>query len=181
MIFTDLLNACVVRLAGAEGGDAFFTDPDTGVAVLAENKIDLGNELDAQLARLGMGVVVAITRIADAGSTQGLVVVNVVFQVHEIPAINRNEGGTLKSALDVATKIISLIKEWTPNEGAWHRFEFASYELIDADENFGRITWQVTMVTGTILETVALVLADASGRAIGNENGEAMLTSPTPA
>lgn len=180
MIFTDLQNALVARLMG----DAYFGAPETGVLAIAENRMDLLAELDQQLARCGLGVVVAIGQIASGEHGNDSVteaIVTITSQVHEIPAINRAEGGTQKTALDVLVKHLSLWgAPWRPSDG-WSPLQFTNFSLLEVDQDFGRITWQIEFQTRTFLETVVEALATESGLPLGTEAGELLINSPTVA
>jgi hypothetical protein len=180
MVFDDLLTKLVERL----NWDAFFSDPDKGVRVIAENRMDLLNEVDVALAKLGMAVVVAITRVTpdETGAYGGAIVVTVTLQAHEIPLINRAESGTQKTAQQILVKSKSLWdRPWTPDRDVWSPLEFQSYQLTDADAQNARVIWTIDYVTRTCLETVVEVLATESGRPLVTQASENLLVSPTPA
>jgi hypothetical protein len=180
MVFDDLLTKLVERL----NGDAFFSDPDKGVRAIAENRMDLLNELDVALAKLGLAVVIAITRVSpdEQGAYGGAIVVGITVQAHEIPPINRAESGTQKTVTQILVKCKSLWdRPWTPDRDVWSPIEFLSFALTDADEQNARVIWTMEFQTRTCLETVVEVLATASDQPLGTENSEPLLVSPTPA
>lgn len=180
MVFDDLQQKLVDRL----NWDAFFSAPIKGVRALAENRMNLQTELDTALSKLGLAVVVAITRVsaAEIGALAGGVAVTVTLQVHEVPLINRASSGTQKTASQVLVKALSLWgRPWTPDRDVWSQMEFAGFSLANVDEEYGLITWTIEFQIFTMLETVVHVLATEGDRPLVTENEEMLLVSPTPA
>ncbi|HTG44936.1 MAG TPA: hypothetical protein VK633_10430 [Verrucomicrobiae bacterium] len=174
MIFDDLQSALVARL----NWDAYFSEPTIGVTALAENRMDLLSELDIALAKGGLAVVVAITRVIL--DEHGAALVTITLQVHEIPLINRAASGTQKTALGVLVKAKSLWdKPWSPDPDVWSHLEFVRFELTGVDEEYARVTWTIEFQVRTYLETVVEVLATASGRPLATASGAQLLVSPT--
>ena len=174
MLFSEFQHACADRLMW----DAWFGNPDDGLQVLSEDRMDLLHEYERRIGEKGICGVVTLVRATTV--ERGLTRFGVRLEVHEIPFINRGEGGTGKSAQDAACKAISLWKEWTPDEGAFSRLEFVDWGLATVDEANGRLIWALEMQTFTYLETVVQVLGDpASGTILASENNESLAVSPT--
>lgn len=179
MVLDDCLAALVARLSG----DAFFSDPAKGVAVLAENRMDLSSELDTQLARLGMVLVVAITNVApdQIGADHGCVIVETTAVAMEVPFINRADSGTQKTAQQILVKLLSLWgRPWSPDRDAWSPSEFAGYVMSEANADNASITWQIKFNWRTCLETVVPCFEVGDGkRVFVNQDGENVYEHPT--
>lgn len=179
-VFDTLLSTLVARLQI----DAFFSDPAKGLPVLAENRMDLLNEIDTGLARLGIVVVVAITQVQpdQVGAWHGAVVVTVTVAGKEIPAINRDASGAQKTAQQTVIKVKSLWdRPWTPDRDVWSPAEFAGFSLTDVDEANAAINWAMQFNFRTMLETVVPVLATEAGAPLVTQNKENLMVSPTSA
>ena len=174
MLFDQFVADCVERLMW----DAWFADPDSGLNVLAENRMDLLHEFERRIAEKGIVGLVTLTGVVPG--ERGTSVFTVRLDVHEIPAINRGDAGTKKTAGEAACKAISLWKEWSPAEGAFSRLENPVWRLADVDEANARIVWALEMTCVTYLETVVQVLGDpATGEVLVSENDESLAVSPT--
>jgi hypothetical protein len=122
--------------------DAYFADPAKLAKILPENRMDLLSELDASLAKTGVGGVVAVSTIQD-GQVGREIIVTVVLQVHEIPLLNRAPSGSGKTAFNLCVKAMTIWgnRSWSPDQDVWSAMEFKGLELTDVDEEFGRVTW----------------------------------------
>lgn len=104
--------------------DPFFAK----VAVLTEQIEDIENEIDRSMAELGIGCIV-LTAQADCQHPNMRPVyfeqVTVVIRVFENVTFNRGEGGSGKTASEVAEKIATLIHGWTP-DGAPNTYNLSS-------------------------------------------------------
>jgi hypothetical protein len=184
MLLTEYITSCVDRLKS----DAYFADPDNPVSVAGNgDALDYAAEHDGLLAKYGLAVSIDIIECAVVGepSEFGNDFVRVVLavHVHEFPSVARYRGAgdtrEQKNAHDVAIKAKSLLCQWTPDDGVWHRLRFASWQVTGRDEESGMITRTLLLHAHTFMETVVDVLGNENGEVLVNENNQPFLVSPT--
>ena len=136
-LLTDLQSAIATRLAL----HSVFVGPPV-IGVISELHGDLGKQIDINLAKLGLAVVVGTPLVVGGAFPE--IEVNGVVMITEQPVVNRAKG-LVASAMDIGISAMEQLWTWQPS-AVWSPIDEPRMKLVDTEPIIYEVSFKVVSV-----------------------------------